>query len=117
MKSPTPLTLQFSKSQNRASVGQSQLAPYDQYSSLIGKEFQYRGLITSEIFGTMLVNNIQIIGNCLGKTEDLQNAIQDYASGSFNVAIDVFSGKQVGEFFERTYNAKHRFGKVVYRYD
>ncbi len=91
---------------------------YNQYSHLIGKEFQYRGLTASEIFGIMLNNNIQIIGNCLGKTEDLQNAIQDYASGSFNVVIDsVFSGKQVGEFFERTYNAKDRFGKVVYRYD
>lgn len=91
---------------------------HDQYSSLIGKEFQYQGLATSEIFVTMMSNNIQIIGNCLGKTEDLQNAIQDYASGSFNVVIDsVFSGKQVEEFFERTYNAKDRFGKVVYRYD
>ncbi|GAA6615661.1 zinc-binding alcohol dehydrogenase family protein [Scytonema sp. NUACC26] len=91
---------------------------YDQYSSLIGKEFQYRGLTTSEIFVTMMLKNIQIIGNCIGKTEDLQNAIQDYASGSLNVVIDsVFSGKQVGEFFERTYNAKDRFGKVVYRYD
>ena len=91
---------------------------YDQYSSLIGKEFQYRGLTTSDIFATMLLKNIQLIGNCLGKTEDLQNAIQDYASGCFNVVIDsVFSGKQVGEFFERTYNAKDRFGKVVYRYN
>ncbi len=91
---------------------------YDQYSSLIGKEFQYRGLTANEIFVTMLLKNIQIIGNCIGKTEDLQNAIQDYVSGSFNVAIDsVFSGNQVGEFFERTYNAKDRFGKVVYRYD
>ena len=48
---------------------------YDQYSSLIGKEFQYQGLTTSDIFATMLLKNIQIIGNCLGNTEDLQNAI------------------------------------------
>lgn len=91
---------------------------YDQYSSLIGKEFHYSGLTANKIFTIMFLKNIQIIGNCIGKTEDLQNAIQDYASRSFNVVIDsVFSGSQVGEFFERTYNAKDRLGKVVYRYD
>ena len=57
------------------------------------------------------------MGNCLGTTEDLKNALQDYASGDLKVIIDsVFTGNQVGAFFDRTYNAPDRFGKVVYRY-
>jgi NADPH:quinone reductase-like Zn-dependent oxidoreductase len=91
---------------------------YDQYSSLIGKDFNYRGRNLSEIMTRAIVNNVQIIGNCLGQKEDLQDAIEDYVSGSLDVVIDsVFSGHQVGTFFNRTYNARDRFGKVVYRYD
>jgi len=91
---------------------------YDQFSSLIGRKLDYRGRNLSEIMGRAIVNNVQIIGNCLGQKEDLQDAIEDYVSGSLEVVIDsVFSGHQVGTFFNRTYNARDRFGKVVYRYD
>lgn len=91
---------------------------YDQYCSLIGKEFNYTGLPALQIFDVMMLKNLQIIGNCLGNTDDLINALDDYASGNFNVVIDsVFKGNQVAEFFDRTYNAKDRFGKVVYKYD
>lgn len=90
---------------------------YDQYSDLVGREFQYYGLTSRELLGYTVLNNIQIIGNCLGQTEDLQHAIQDYASGNVDVVIDsVFSGDRVADFFERTYNAKDRFGRVVYQY-
>jgi NADPH:quinone reductase-like Zn-dependent oxidoreductase len=91
---------------------------YEQYSQLTGNEFQYHGLLFSQILATMMVNNIYLIGNCLGTTKDLQQAIQDCATGRFPVVVDsVFTGNQIKEFFERTYNAKERFGKVIYRYE
>lgn len=91
---------------------------YEQYSQLTGNEFQYHGLQFSQILATMIVNNIDLIGNCLGTTKDLQQAIQDCATGRFPVVVDsVFTGNQIKDFFERTYNAKERFGKVIYRYE
>lgn len=91
---------------------------YDQYSYLTGKAFHYAGKGLSEIMTSALTHNIQIVGNCLGRTADLQKAIDDYVRGNFNVVLDkVFSGDQVDAFFDRTYNASERFGKVVYRYD
>ena len=91
---------------------------YEQYSQLTGNEFQYHGLQFSQILATMMVNNIYLIGNCVGTTKDLQQAIQDCATGHFPVVVDsVFTGNQIKEFFERTYNAKERFGKVIYRYE
>lgn len=90
---------------------------YDQYSQLTGDGFRYRGKGLSEIMAAVVVNNLRIIGNCLGQTEDLRRAIEDYAAGDLDVTIDsVFHGRQVGEFLNRTYNATDRFGKVVYRY-
>lgn len=91
---------------------------YEQYSQLTGNEFQYHGLQFSQILATMMVNNIYLIGNCVGTTKDLQQAIQDCATGRFPVVVDsVFTGNQIKDFFERTYNAKDRFGKVIYRYE
>lgn len=91
---------------------------YEQYSQVTGNEFQYHGLPFSQILATMMVNNIYLIGNCVGTTKDLQQAIQDCATGRFPVVVDsVFTGNQIKDFFERTYNAKERFGKVIYRYE
>ncbi|MEM6319317.1 MAG: zinc-binding alcohol dehydrogenase family protein [Bacteroidota bacterium] len=62
--------------------------------------------------------NITIVGNCLGTTEDLRNALKDYKNGVLNVVLDqVYTRNQVQAFFHRTFNAKERFGKVVYLYD
>lgn len=48
----------------------------------------------------MMINNIQIMGNCIGLTSDLEDAIADYVSGKLKVNIDsVFTGNQVAEFF------------------
>lgn len=66
----------------------------------------------------VLVRNLQLIGNCIGLTEDLTEALEDYRRGELNVCVDsVFKGEAVGDFLERTYNAKDRFGKVVYLYE
>ncbi len=91
---------------------------YDQYSRLTGKEFCYAGKDLKEVITTTFTRNAQIVGNCLGQTADLQRAVDAYALGNFNVVVDkVFSGDQVDAFFDRTYNSRDRFGKVVYRYD
>jgi len=88
------------------------------YHQFFDPSFEYRGLTLSEIMTTVLVKNLQIIGNCIGQTEDLANAVQDYLNGQLPVAIDsVWSDTQISEFFTRTYHAKDRFGKVVYRYN
>jgi NADPH:quinone reductase-like Zn-dependent oxidoreductase len=64
-----------------------------------------------------MLKNLQITGNCIGLTSDLQKAIEDFEAGKLEVIVDsVFSGSQISEFLHRTYNAKDRFGKVVYRY-
>jgi NADPH:quinone reductase-like Zn-dependent oxidoreductase len=90
---------------------------YDQYSAFTGKDFQYHGLPCNQILATMMINNIHLIGNCVGTTTDLKQAIQDHANDKFLVVVDsVFKGDQIRDFFERTYNAKDRFGKVIYRY-
>jgi NADPH:quinone reductase-like Zn-dependent oxidoreductase len=90
---------------------------YDQYSHIIGNQFQYLGLRLLELMQIAMLKNIHIIGNCLGRKEDLIRAIEDYDSGSLDVIIDsVFTGQEVGAFFERTYKAADRFGKVVYQY-
>jgi threonine dehydrogenase-like Zn-dependent dehydrogenase len=85
---------------------------------MIDQPFEYKGLGVNEILMTAMFKNLQIIGNCIGLTTDLQQAIADYTAGKFDVVIDsVFTGNQIAEFFDRTFNQKDRFGKVVYRYD
>ncbi|MDJ0651232.1 MAG: zinc-binding alcohol dehydrogenase family protein [Xenococcaceae cyanobacterium MO_188.B19] len=91
---------------------------YNQYLDLLNQENHKFELDGSHILTSAIIGNFQIIGNCIGETEDLEAAIQDYQSGALKVVIDsVFSGKQIGDFFDRTYNSKERFGKVIYQYN
>ncbi len=65
----------------------------------------------------VMFNNLQIIGNCLGPTVDLESALAAYSEGRFPVVVDsVFSDGDAAGFLDRTYNAPDRFGKVVYLY-
>lgn len=65
-----------------------------------------------------LFKNIEIIGNCLGTTEDLANGLSSYKAGKYDVIVDsTYSGKEVDKFLQRTYVDKDRIGKVVFRYD
>jgi len=90
---------------------------YDQYPAITGKAFQPPGADLSEILQIAITQNIQITGNNLGEAEDLTAAIADYVSGSLRVVIDsVFTAQHAGAFLDRTYNARDRFGKVVYQY-
>lgn len=90
---------------------------YDQYQALLGRDFQPQGLDLTAILVRVIMRNLGLIGNCTGLTQDLQQAIDDYASGCLPVIIDsVFSGDEVGAFFHRTFSDPTRFGKVIYRY-
>lgn len=63
---------------------------------------------------TCMSKNISIIGNCLGLTCDLNDAIDDYSNGIYDITIDsVFSGKDVLPFHNKTFHELPRFGKVV----
>jgi len=65
-----------------------------------------------------VLRNVQFLGNCLGSTEDLSNAIHDFTQDSYNVTIDsVYHGDQIGSFFNHTFGERERFGKVVYVFD
>jgi NADPH:quinone reductase-like Zn-dependent oxidoreductase len=91
---------------------------YDQYSKLIGEAFQPTGFIDVNIMCMAMIRNLQIIGNCIGLRADLAQALNEYAAGDLSVVIDsVHHQSDIGSFFDRTYNARDRFGKVVYRYD
>jgi len=89
---------------------------YDQYLSMIQKP-PARVYKTGQEFMKMMIKNIEVIGNCIGLTSDLQLAACDFAKGKLDVAVDsVFSDGEVVAFLDRTYNAPERFGKVVYQY-
>jgi NADPH:quinone reductase-like Zn-dependent oxidoreductase len=68
------------------------------------------------LYATCIIRNVSLIGNCLGTTSDLENAIADYVAGEFSVPIDsVFSGEDVLSFFQQTFLNKRK-GKVIYKY-
>ena len=71
-----------------------------------------------ESMHNVIYKNLRINGNCLGTTEDLQQALEDVQSGKLQVVIDsIFRGSQVVEFLEKSFHSKKRFGKVVYLYE
>jgi hypothetical protein len=83
-----------------------------------GEPEPHTEVTTTEALEFAVFRNLQFIGNCLGSTEDLKNAIQDFTEGSYNVIVDsVHRGDQIASFFNRTYSARDRFGKVVYVFD
>jgi len=83
-----------------------------------GEPEPHTEVTTTEALEFAVLRNLQFIGNCLGSTEDLKNAIQDFTEGSYNVIVDsVHRGDQIASFFNRTYSARDRFGKVVYVFD
>ena len=67
--------------------------------------------------GEAVLKNIQIVGNCLGTTADLQHAIAAYRAGDLSVVIDsVYHGQHALEFLQRSFTDRKRFGKVVFSY-
>ena len=90
---------------------------HEQYQTIIGQSTAYQQLSVKTLLLKAMFRNLQIIGNCIGTTSDLQRAIDDYRANTLPVVVDSrFSGKQAGAFLDRTYNSGDRFGKVVYQY-
>jgi NADPH:quinone reductase-like Zn-dependent oxidoreductase len=66
----------------------------------------------------LIVKNVTLMGNCLGTTRDLADALRDWCDGRLRVVLDsVHSAGAVRNFLERTFTAPDRFGKAVYLYD
>lgn len=62
-----------------------------------------------------MINNISLIGNCIGTTEDLRRAVTN--TNNKDVAIDsVYNLNKSDKFLDRTYNKFDRFGKDILLY-
>lgn len=88
---------------------------FDQYLSLIGKPMEEAPHNGQELVNVMM-KNLSIMGNCIGTTGDLTQALEDYETGSLNAVIDSVFTEGAAAFLHRCYCARERFGKVVYRY-
>lgn len=72
---------------------------------------------TSQVIVDAMAKNISIIGNCIGSTEDLENALQDYQNQKLPVFVDsVYSGTNIHEFITRSFFTHDKIGKVVYKF-
>lgn len=72
----------------------------------------------NSILNHCIINNISIIGNCLGTREDLENAITSYQKGQFDIVIDsVYTETDINSFLSKTFHLTPRFGKVVFKYE
>ncbi|WP_106831614.1 quinone oxidoreductase family protein [Parabacteroides pacaensis] len=64
-----------------------------------------------------MINNISLIGNCLGTTADLQTALNDFETKKFDILIDsVYNENDILMFLQKSFGIKERLGKVVYKY-
>lgn len=64
-----------------------------------------------------VIKNISIIGNCLGIRKDLEDALNDYGNGVYEIIIDSVYDKDVKSFLSRSHLDSDRIGKVVFKYD
>jgi NADPH:quinone reductase-like Zn-dependent oxidoreductase len=91
---------------------------YDQFTDLTGTQSPNIGISPQHLLYIAMLHNLSIIGNCIGLTSDLAQAVEDYAQGNLPVEVDsVYKGRDVALFFDRMYNSPDRFGKVVYSYE
>ncbi|UQS84126.1 MDR/zinc-dependent alcohol dehydrogenase-like family protein [Bombilactobacillus thymidiniphilus] len=70
-----------------------------------------------DIMLQVMINNISIIGNCIGTTEDLVQAIRRYdiKNPPFKI-YGSFTPNNGDDFLHQTYNVNARFGKVIMNY-
>lgn len=89
----------------------------NQHSSFEEETDDTRSDKFSSLMLQAMINNLYIIGNCIGTTEDLREAIRNYDSSNPPIQIDkILSVDQGAEFLDSTYNTRSRFGKVVMNY-
>jgi NADPH:quinone reductase-like Zn-dependent oxidoreductase len=73
--------------------------------------------LTRGLMLKVMLKNLSIIGNCLGTTADLTEALKDYDAGRHRVRIDsTFSAEDATAFVAHTFTSKKRLGKVVCQY-
>jgi NADPH:quinone reductase-like Zn-dependent oxidoreductase len=71
-----------------------------------------------DVFINLMINNISIIGNCLGLEKDGFDALEECRTGEYQILIDsVYGFNEEHSFLKRTYDFKNKIGKVIYRYD
>jgi len=72
----------------------------------------------NDVITIVMGRNLSIIGNNMGNPQGLIQAVKDCAEGKSTPPIDkVYKDDAIDDFFNRTYNSKDRFGKVVYLYE
>ena len=65
-----------------------------------------------------MINNLYIIGNCIGTTDDLKRAITNYDKRTPPIKIDeIIDITKGAELLGKTYNSNNRFGKVIMKYE
>lgn len=65
----------------------------------------------------VVINNLSIIGNCIGLSEDLSSALETFEPERPRVPIDgLFELEDGVAFVEGTFNARRKFGKMVMFY-
>lgn len=69
------------------------------------------------IMMTTMINNLSIIGNCIGTTEDLKNSVQHLDVKNPPFVVDAkYTAYEADNFLNKTYNTRGRFGKVIMSY-
>lgn len=68
-----------------------------------------------EVISQVITGNVSIVGNCIGTTEDLREAIA-VGPGSLVPVDSVFTPDRVVDFLERTFNERSKLGKVILRF-
>lgn len=104
------------------------VAPYGRYISC-GFQKQHPNMVTTpsyrirnsidacEMIARVMQNNVSILGNCLGNSDDLKSAVEDYNEGRLVVAVDsTYNEDEMDQFLNRSFFGKMKFGKVVLKY-
>ncbi|MDG0843976.1 zinc-binding alcohol dehydrogenase family protein [Staphylococcus equorum] len=70
-----------------------------------------------EIMLKVMINNMSIIGNCIGTSEDLEESLGAFNPDTFIIPTDSkYDIKDGNKFIEKTYNDNGRLGKSVLIY-
>lgn len=65
----------------------------------------------------VMINNMSIIGNCIGTWDDLKNSLDTFNPDTFIIPTDSqYYIEEGNEFIEKTYNNNGRLGKAVLKY-
>lgn len=71
----------------------------------------------SNQIGKIVLGNISIIGNCLGSTQKLNDALMSYAQNELDVVIDSVIKSDAQAFMNKSFLSKEKLGKVIFSYE